>query len=171
METATANGEVQDQPLEAQPTSGPRGIGGWLVLPIMHLITSIVFTGINVFPVWQNWSGLFNLLLDPANRWMFLPIVVSTVLSMAIISLAACALTMMFLRKRILPWLMICFYIGLLLGTLLDWALYFYYPEFREIGADDLGQARNEFTRAFFAALIWIPYFLISKRVKATFVE
>jgi hypothetical protein len=171
METAATRDEATDQTLEARPSAGPKGIGGWLILPFLHLVTTIVFTGLNIFPLLQDWFSLIGLLLDPVNRWMFLPIVISSVSAMAAILLAACALAMMFLKKRMLPWLMICFYSMMLLATLVDWVLFSQYPELREPYADDLGQARIDLVRAIVAAAIWIPYFLVSKRVKATFIE
>lgn len=163
--------EVSDQTFGVRPADGPKGIGGWLILPILHLVTTIVLTGINVFPVWQNRYGLFGLLFDPVNRWMVLPIAISSISATAVILLAACALVMMLLRKRMLPWLMIGFYCMVVLAAVFDWALFSQYPEFREPNADDLGQARNDVVRTIIAAAIWIPYFLVSKRVKATFIE
>ena len=167
MQTVTASVEEQAQPLE-----GPKGIGGWLVLPIIHLVTTIVSAGINLFPVWQDWYGLLGLLFDPVDRWMFLPIVISTASATAIMSLAACALVMMYLRKRMLPRLMIIYYCLGLASALFDAVLIYNFPEFRESPGDsDIAQATGDLFSMAIVTLIWVPYFLVSKRVEATFVE
>jgi len=135
MQTVTASVEEQTQPLE-----GPKGIGGWLVLPIIHLVTTIVSTGINLFPVWQNWYGLLGLLFDPVDSWMFLPIVISTVSATAIMSLSACALVMMYLKKRMLPRLMVIYYCLGLASAVFEAVLIYNFQEFRE-SPGDIAQA------------------------------
>lgn len=170
METVAAQDEGTVQPLEAKPAEGPKGIGGWLILPIIHLITTIIFTSINLWPVVENKDNFINLAFDPTYRWVLLPMLVSTASGIAILALAAAALVMLCLKRRILRVLMICFYAFMVAAMAFETSLVFAFEEFRETPADE-PEMMKELFRSVVAAAIWIPYFLVSKRVKATFVE
>ncbi|WP_162918642.1 DUF2569 domain-containing protein [Taklimakanibacter deserti] len=170
METAAARDEGTEQTPEARPTEGPRGIGGWLILPIIHLVGSIIFTGINLWPVLQNKGSFIDIALNPTYRWMLLPALISTAGGLAILALAGSALVMLYLKRRIFKVLMICFYVLVLVATAFETSLVFAFEEFGETLADQQEMVK-ELVRSIVAAAIWIPYFLVSKRVKATFIE
>ena len=170
METAAALDVEKDEVLEATPPEGPKGIGGWLVLPIIYLVSSIIFTCINLWPVLQNRYNFINFAIDPAARWMLVPIAISIAGGIAVVALAGAALVMLCLKRRIFPVLMIGFYVLVLVTTIFETSLVYAFEEFKESPAEQ-AESLKELVRTIVAASIWIPYFLISKRVKATFVE
>lgn len=164
------DGEAQDEPRPASPAPGPQGIGGWLVIPIINLVTTIWLTGVNIWPAWRDWSGLLELLLNPESRWMFIPVVISLASGVAIIFLAAAALALMYLKKRMLPRLMIGYYCLGLAALMYEMWLASTFSEFSGTPEEEARAARDLFWTAV-GTLIWVPYFIVSKRVKATFVN
>lgn len=156
-----------------RPAAGPRGIGGWLVLPLLGLIGTALLTGYNLYETSQYWKVFFDLAigrLDPDLRWILIPSFLSFGLGMIVMALALLSLVQFLQKKRSTPKWMIAFYCSLLVATLFESSLVFSFAEFRE-APGDIDAAGKEIVRIIFAAMIWIPYFLVSKRVKATFVE
>jgi hypothetical protein len=170
METAAVSDEVRDEAPQAKSPEGPKGIGGWLILPILHLISMIIFTCINLWPVLQNRNDFITIAIDPAYRWMLVPIAISLAAGIAVLALSGAALVMLCLKRRIFPVLMIGFYVFVLVDTIFETGLSLAFEEFKESPAEQ-AETLKELVRTIVAAAIWIPYFLVSKRVKATFVE
>ena len=156
-----------------RPVEGPKGIGGWLILPLIHLVGTVVLTGINLVTALQYWDGLLLLATgqaDPSVQWMALPMLASLAFGVAVIAFALYLLIQFFQKKRAVPRLMIWFYVLVLATTLVDSGVILAYEEFQE-SPSDVEQSIKDIGRSIVAAVIWIPYFLVSKRVKATFVE
>ena len=170
MGTATALDDERDEAPEVKPSEGPKGIGGWLILPILNLFTTIIFTCINLWPVLQNRYNFINFAIDPASRWMLVPLAISIAGGIAVVALAGASLVMLCLKRRIFPVLMIGFYVLVLVTTIFETSLVYAFEEFKESPAEQ-AESLKELVRTIVAAAIWIPYFLVSKRVKATFVE
>ena len=170
MGTATALDDERDEAPEVKPSEGPKGIGGWLILPILNLFTTIILTCINLWPVLENRNNFINFAIDPAYRWMLVPLAISIAAGVAVVALAGAALVMLCLKRRIFPVLMIGFYVLVLAGTIFDTSIAFAFEEFKGSPAEQ-SEGVKELFRSIVAAAIWIPYFLVSKRVKATFVE
>jgi len=74
---------------------------------------------------------------------------------------------LIFKRARAAPVAASSWFVAGLLVMWLDLLLGYQIPLIAEQPLDDT--TRRELIRSFVAAAIWIPYFLVSKRVKATF--
>ena len=150
------------------------GIGGWLVLvglglalaPIQlggALITSYLplFTG-------QSWS----VLTTPgtaAYHWMWKPWLLLELFGTLFLLIWVVALLFLFFgRKRIFPSLMIAFYAANLLLVLFDLVAVSAIPV---IGAQIETGSVLQLVKSILLCVIWIPYFLISVRVKKTFTQ
>jgi Protein of unknown function (DUF2569) len=148
------------------------GIRGWLLLPLLGLIISPLRVGWTVYhdllPVFT--EGHWQVLTNPQSgvyHPLWGPLILFELLGNLGLIAASLALLVLFLRKsRRTPLLMIAFYLlvvafvggDLLLGGLLP------------VQGDDSEQIRD-LIRSAMAAVIWIPYFIRSRRVKATFVR
>lgn len=169
-ETMSAADPNADAP---KPVAGPVGIGGWLILPILHLIFTALLTGYNLAGALQYWSGLVALATgqaDPSVQWMALPTFASLLFGVVVIAFAIYVLVLLFQKRRAVPKLMIGFYCLVLAVTLFESGVTLSFAQFQETGEDQM-QAAKDIIRSVIGAAIWIPYFLVSKRVKATFVE
>lgn len=165
---------------------GPVGIGGWLVLPMFGLVATPILTGIafytEIAKSADDYAALGRVLAasrsDPAVLWRFgealggqgLALLASGLgLSLLGLFLGVVApiilLVLMFRRFRLLPPLMIAFY----LTNLAVVVLLFAFDGIGGLPADP--HAARDMSRTVVTCLIWIPYFLVSKRVKNTFVN
>jgi hypothetical protein len=169
------------EPIAAPPEpDAPVGIGGWLILPLLHLIASPARI---VYELVQGWNeglaeagadvevGVEDVIagleyLNTGER-----IAAGFALCAAVIVLYAAFCLIQFLRKkRQVPNLMIAFY--LLLGALVvgNYVLLANFPALWT-APEDLSDARTGLIRTAIAMAIWIPYFIVSERVKNTFVR
>ena len=150
------------------------GIRGWLILIAIGIIVSPLRILILVIPLYADIfkNGAWDLLTTPGNEayhplWSLIimgEIAINAIFIIGWITIAF----FFFLKKRIFPKL----YIGMLLFTLtfivLDaYAIKAVLPDDPVFDPDTL----KELIRTLGASLVWIPYMLISKRVKATFVK
>jgi hypothetical protein len=166
-----ANMTYSSQPaLDAyQKPEGPVGIGGWLILPILHLCGSIVLTLINLYGIVSEWSGIKAIIIGGNDKLVALrlPLAISSILGIAVLILACICLYRLLTRSPTTPKLMTFFYIGMVVATLGD------------VAADNmmsgiLGSSTDpdnfkDLLRVIVAAAIWIPYFNRSRRVANTF--
>lgn len=168
----TTSGTAEQTPAAVTTAEGPKGLGGWLILPIIHLIGSIGLTSYNLFGVVENWEGFVALLtgqVDPSYASLVWVVRFSLVSSVAIVAFALYLLVLLFQKKRALPRLMVWFYAVLLAVTLIESGMVLQNPQ--QWTMADLSEARSALGKTVFIAVIWIPYFLRSKRVQATFVN
>ena len=150
------------------------GIGGWLILVAIGIITSPLRILILVIPLYADVfrNGSWDLLTTPGNAAyhpLWSPIILGEIAINAVFIIGWITIAFFFfLKKRTFPKL----FIGMLLFTLafivLDaFAIKAVLPNDPVFDPDTL----KELARALIALLIWIPYMLVSKRVKATFVN
>jgi hypothetical protein len=152
VETSTLD---HDEPVK-MAGSGQKGIGGWLLIPVVTLL-SVAFAASETILEQQIAAVSLEILAGNA-----LLAVGSVVL-----------LALFFQRSRHLPGLMVVFYAVLVGVTTLEYVavdrlLLGVTPE---IAASEGKLVNDGIRMAIASAILWIPYFLVSQRVKNTFVR
>lgn len=166
------------RPAPVRPATEPpllpdrlEGIGGWLILVAFGVIARPL---ILIASVQASMSAYFNLTVwrvstDPASAayqpaiWFILPVELTLNTLMIVGSIVMVPL--FFGRKRAFPAVMIGF-LALALATsgFQLWTTHALNSE-----ATDIATAVQDLIRALGGAVIWIPYFVVSRRVKQTF--
>ena len=138
---------------------GPQGIAGWLILPAIGLTLVPVATALLLVMAISNyefveamgWGTIFN---------------IEVVVNVALIAFTIYVAVLFFNKKRETPRM----YITLILAGL--GANFFFLVLGLAMGLEDYAaEVGIQIVRSGVAAAIWIPYFNVSKRVKATFIE
>ncbi len=145
---------------EREPTGIAAGLGGWLILPAIHLIISPIQLAMVIV---QDLSAL-------AKRT---PVVVPVTLELVVqlLHLAFClfAAVQFFRRKRSAPVTMVVFYVLNIVSAFISAALgAWVLSELHTTNPQDT--TALDIGRNVISSLIWIAYFLSSTRVRATFV-
>lgn len=156
-----------------QDNKGPEGLGGWLILVIIGLVVSPVRIAAmllqNHAPIFTD--GTWDVLTTPGSEVyhpLWAPLIgFELVGNLVMIALAFATLFLLVLRSRAAPIAAIGWYGGGLLFVVVDALLAYQIPMLAEQPMD--AETMGEIVRSVVAACIWIPYFLVSKRVKATF--
>jgi hypothetical protein len=172
--TDLAQEDVRPGEPPAALLDGPRGIGGWLILPLLGLI----FTPIRMvtqmvrdfFPVLEpeTWKALTTPGRE-AYHWLWAPtIVFELVTNLGLIGFTLVVLVLFVRTSRRVPKLMIALMlanIGIQGG---DYVLVGLIPA---LASQPDTHSTRDLVRAVLSGAIWIPYFLVSKRVRNTFVK
>lgn len=150
---------------------GPRGLGGWLILPMIGLVLSPLRMGYqfitDLLPVFDPavWTRLTDATL-PGYRPMLAPLIIfESVANVAMFAFTLAVMWFFFRRSRRTPRLFVIWLVLLALTQIVDSALV------SSAGLPIDNASMRDIIRSVAAAAIWIPYFLVSKRVKNTFVE
>lgn len=156
------------------------GIGGWLILVLIGLIYILITTGIDLISYisWVQHTDLHEITSYSSkhyNPYIKPQIILNIVFGLIRIGFPVWALILMFKKSPFFPRLMIICLIGSFFLTLIDWI--FGYLFMANLNAsfnvnppsllDDMMNSLGALVRA----CIWIPYFIWSKRVKATFLK
>jgi len=151
-----------------------KGLGGWLILVGIGITISPFITSYELYslylPIFQD--GSFDMLTNPAYT-MYIPhfetLIYIEIGINCIIILASFYLIYLFYSKnRLFPKLYIAlaaFYPMFLVAD--AWAVNFVIPDAPIFDEETIRQV----TRSIIGAVIWIPYMLMSERVKNTFVN
>ena len=154
----------------------PKGLGGWLVLPIIGLFLDLVSAlfGLGGVVVSQIANGYLGHMFDPNSASYNLNSAFSTLFVMfeyIVLTVFSITLIVVTFRKRgIAPRLFVIYYICYFVI-----ALYGVVSNFAEPRQDDIERLTSwigiivGMVLAAAVPSIWIPYFLRSKRVKNTF--
>jgi len=154
------------------PTAPPQGIGGWLLLPALGIVISPIRVTVEMFhsmlPVLK--PGVWQALTDPASDAFhpLLPPLIQfeAVANVLLVVLAVVTAICFFAKKRSAPRVFIAF-LGLSLAVqAVDWAWAAQLPA--RFQADEAGSWK-ELAKAAVACAVWVPYFLLSRRVANTF--
>jgi hypothetical protein len=165
-QTKTEEKTVEEKKLE--------GLGGWLILVAISIIFSPIRIVTQIFPLYSGifTDGTWQILTTPgaeAYNPLWAPILIGELGINSLLILAWGFVAFLFFKKKASfpKW-----YIGILLF------------QFTFIIADAFSvkslmpnepvfdpETTKEVMRTLVAMLIWIPYMLVSKRVKATFVK
>ena len=151
------------------------GIGGWLIYlgyGVVLLPFKLVWWDFlpSFLPMFRD--GSFEILSNPESEnyvEFFAPLIYGEIcFNIAMTAAAIYLIFLFFFKKHLFPRFYICILIISFISVLVDAVLVkFVFPEEPMFGVDTI----KTLVQIGIAAAIWVPYLLISKRVKATFVN
>jgi len=188
MENSTANPPPEHDPekvfqqvaaeilRDVQPPT-PEGIGGWLLIPFIGLCVMPYIRVENIMKMMpsfspENWQTLTNP-ASPGYHWAWAPLMVSELAVEIILLLLGIVLIIMLLRKkRVLPKLIIGYYL-LDVISVVCCTFGVAVISMKQFEMSNLFSPENcqQILNGSIWAMIWIPYFIKSRRVKKTFVN
>ena len=153
--------------------AGPKGLGGWLILVAIGLIVTPIKLGllmINTFvPLFKD--GTMQALTTPGSEHyhpLWTLIVGYEMVGNSLFALCFIGLTVLFFsRSRRFPRLYIVAVLANLAFLLGDGLIGSQIPA---LASSDNIESVGEIAKSLVACCIWVPYMLVSKRVKNTFV-
>lgn len=147
-------------------------IGGWLILPLigffitpLQVAVFLITSGYFLTATWNAYEGTSH---DTVFKSLFAFELAGNVIT---IGLAVICIVFMLRKKALLPTLAIGFYAFNLILVIVDYLLFLWADLPTASTATGDMESVHEFIRTIIAAAIWIPYFIRSSRVKATFVK
>ena len=157
------------------PEQKLEGIGGWLILVLIGLVVSPIRIGMHAY---QNFAPIFSdgtweALTSPSSEAyhkLWAPLISFEIAgNIAIILLGLVTLYFFVTKSRHTPRVAIAWLLTGVVFVIGDFFLADLIPLIaaQPTGADTI----KEVARSLIGAAIWVPYFLVSKRVKATFVR
>jgi Protein of unknown function (DUF2569) len=161
---------------------GPEGIGGWLLLPVLHLILALAYFVYGFIKGFASPAGEGARLAtgsgtappvatasDAAPSLAAAALIAFSLFSIALALYTIYCLVRLFQKKESAPRLMIGFYAMNLVLAVFYYLLLNVYPDLMTDPIGEMGGAlKGIFQSAVFAAL-WISYFRVSVRVENTF--
>jgi hypothetical protein len=153
---------------------GPRGIAGWLILPALGIVFApfglLVSIVRDILPAFGD--DVWPLLVNPGSpiyHRLWVPIIIFELVADVLIVIGSIVVLVLFFRKsRHAPRVIVGWLAALLLVQIVDLVLTRQIPAVAsQVEFDDY----RDLLRSAVAAAIWIPYFLVSRRVKNTFIE
>ncbi|MEX0422649.1 DUF2569 domain-containing protein [Providencia rettgeri] len=153
-----------------QPRQELEGIGGWLILPMLGIILSLIILPFSIYEQNAQVIEYWIELTDPQSSSfipLFKELIYFEVLGNVILYATLLFLSYVFFtKKKLTIKIYIFFQIFSLVLTVTDIILASILLDL-EVEASDI----KDIFRALIACAIWIPYFLVSRRVKNTFVN
>lgn len=145
------------------PSDGPSGIGGWLMLPAVGLVIVPILTAVTLAVALPQ---IIALLPDPELSANFrAALLVDTVVTVGFLAFLVFTAIAFFSKKPFLPRLMVTLLIVQVALALVNVAIWEDFASDSELA----GVLVRDIVGSCVSAAIWIPYFLVSKRVKNTF--
>mgnify|MGYP002851654169 FL=1 len=149
------------------------GLGGWLPVVGMSIVFGLIGVIANTYTYSQIFSdGTWEALTTPGTdvyNPLWAPVIIGQLIFNSALALAyICLICLFFTKHYLFPKVCIAsMAVTLVYIPLRGWVGTFVVPD--KLMFDP--ETTEEFTRTLTGAVIWIPYMLVSKRVKATFVE
>ena len=151
-----------------------KGLGGWLILVGIGVVVNPIRLLITYIPIYKpvfkdgTWVALTTAESELYNPY-WAPLLIGEIAFNAIIVVVSLYLIYLFFSKH---YLFPKVYIGIVVASLIfipfdAWIVTKIFPD--EPMFDP--ETTKEFIRTLIAGVIWVPYMLISKRVRATFIE
>jgi hypothetical protein len=172
--TPAARLDATDEERAAAKGDGPYGLGGWLIIVAIGLIVSPVRTGFMLsgiyLPILRNgqMAVFINSGSEYYNPGLFLLLMAESLFNIITIAGSLLLLYLFFSKKKNFPHWYIGLMIFSLLGIFVDTVLSgFIFPNEPVFDPD----TTRELVKALVGAVIWIPYMLMSVRVKNTFIN
>ncbi|WP_439815818.1 DUF2569 domain-containing protein [Zavarzinia sp. CC-PAN008] len=149
---------VPDAP--AGSPDGPRGIGGWLILPAIGTFLGPVLWG------FYGLSAAMTLTAMPADAPLTALIVMEAIGNLALFALNLWALFLLAGRRRGFPRAFIIVAVGGFVLAVVDgaWAMSL-------LGESVAQPAWQQIIRSAIFPAVWVPYMLVSRRVRNTFIR
>ncbi|USR65240.1 DUF2569 domain-containing protein [Providencia stuartii] len=168
--------KTEDRSSSHNPPASPKpkpeltGIGGWLILPMLGIVLSVIILPFAIYgqniQVIEYWDELTNSQSDTFIP-LFKELIYFELLGNAILyTLLLFLCYVFFTKKKLTIKIYIFFQLFALVLTISDIILAGVLLDL-EVEASDI----RDIFRALIGCAIWIPYFLVSKRVKNTFVN
>lgn len=159
-------------PVSSVAPDGPKGLGGWLILPIVGLvllpINMLLTLYTDYLPIFG--KGLWPVLTTPggaAYHPLWAPLLVTEIGgNFFFIGFALLLLLLCFRKSPRFPRLYIAFMVANLVFVVVDTVLGNQIPA---VGEQGTGWTSLAIGRALLGCAIWIPYMLKSERVRNTF--
>ena len=151
-----------------------KGLGGWLILVGIGVVIGPFRLAAEFVPLYYGifTDGSFEILTSPgseAYHSLWGPLLIfETVFNLLMILASSYLIYLYFSKNYIFPKIYITIVLFSLVFIPADaWLASFVLPD--EPMFDPI--TTKEFARTLFISVVWVPYMLISKRVKSTFVE
>lgn len=152
----------------------PEGIGGWLILVVLGLVISpirITMTLFNdVLPIFTSsaWQSLTTS-GSPLYHSLWAPLIwLEVVGNVGAVALGLVTLVLLFRKSKKTPAWAIAWLVWAAFFVTADYCLANLIPA---VASQSDHKSLKEMSRSITSALIWIPYFKVSKRVKNTFIK
>ena len=166
---ATPQAPVADAPAKIE---GPVGIGGWLILPVIGLFVFPVRVAISMLtdylPIFRDgvWANLVTPGSEVYHR-LWAPVIIGEMaFNLVFLVFDLALLYLLFTKSYRFPKGFIVFAIANLAFIVGDAAVAWQIPQVAARGMEGLA---GEIGRSLGVVLIWVPYMLVSKRVRNTF--
>lgn len=155
-------------------TQYPR-IGGWLVIPLISLVLNPI---ILIFGIWGSILPIFS-----ADMWhnlttpntemyhpLWAPLLILELIGNSVFAVFSVMLTIFFFKKKsFVPRLMVIFLLSNLVFAIGDYLFSRAIPFIAD--KEDIVESLSEVILSGIRSLIWVPYFMVSRRVKGTFIH
>jgi hypothetical protein len=157
----------------ATSQAGPSGIGGWLYVVAVGLCVAPIRIGAEIVKGLRPFDpATWHAITTPGTRAyhpLFGPLIVGElVVNAALFIWAGVLLYLFFAKRRAFPIMMIMFLVTRALFQAADLGVALMIP----ITAARIGpEVYGALAAGILIALIWVPYFITSRRVEATFIR